>query len=420
MRRRGAFLFPLLVLFAGASLIREAAVGWLAYSEEAWETQLARRLTYTGQPAPVTLVEISDDTLTRHVWPWTAEDFAVFLDSALPSSPGGKPFDPAVIGMEPALDYQRGALAGSDRDAIHERALHDGILRAPKLVLGGRLGWSRELDSVQPLMPMPVLNRIRGDTSRLAAFTAVDTWAEESLRLSTQPGWMNVPSGPGPRGLCALVVRYRGQPVPTMPLQLAMMWAKVTVDDVEVILGEYIAIGSKVRVPIDNAGRMLVNFGTDPVRVTYDDLLVTRYEMDRGDPPRHPAAKFDQKVLLLARTDAAARTLEVPVGGKISPGELAAYSLATIQTAAHPVRIGTWFDWTLVGLVAVASFWLPRWRTGWMALAVILVEVLYIGAALWLFRAKMIALPGVLPLGLVLWLLLLRVFAKPMHKVIAF
>jgi hypothetical protein len=79
-----------------------------------------------------------------------------------------------------------------------------------------------------------------------------------------------------------------------------------------------------------------------------------------------------------------------------------------------------WFDWTLLGVVAVASFWLPRWKTGWMALAVILCEVLYSGAALWLFGAKMIALPGVLPLGLVVWVLLLRVFAKPMQKVIAF
>lgn len=420
MRRRGAFLFPLLVLFAGASLFREAAVGWLVPAEEAWEAVLARRLTYTGPKPEVTVVEIQDATLLKHVWPWTAEDVAVFFNSALPTKPGGKPYEPAVIGVEPLLDFERGALAGGEPNALHLRALHDGILRAPKVVLGGRLGWSRELDSVQPLMPMPVLGRVRGDVSRLAGFTSVDVWAEESLRLSTQPGWMNVPGGGGPRGLCPLVVRYRGQPVPTMPLQLAMLWAKVTPDDVEVVLGEYIAIGEKTRVPIDDAGRMRVNFGAEPGRVTYDDLLVTRYQFDNGNPPMHPAEVFDKKVVLLARTDAAVRTVEVPVGGKISPGELVAHALVTIQGNVHPKRIGTWFDWALVAVVSVISFWLPRWSTGRMALVVIACEAAYLGAALAIFRSQMLALPGVLPLGLALWVLLLRVFAKRMQKVIAF
>jgi hypothetical protein len=420
MRRRGAFLFPLLVLLAGASFIREAAVGWLVSAEEAWEGQLARRLTYLGKPPPVTLVEISDDTLSKHAWPWTAEDFGVFLQSALPATPGGKPFEPVVIGIEPVLDFERGALAGGERNVLHERALHDNIRRAPQLALGGLLGWSRELDSVQPLIPVPVLNRVRGDIQQLPGFTAVELWVDEDLRLAASPGWMNIPVVPGPRGLCTLVVRYRGQPVPTMPLQLTMMWAKAMPDEVEVVLGEYIVIGNKLRVPIDAQGRMQVNFGATPARVTYDNLQVARYQMDNGNPPMYPAETFHQKVMLLARTDATARKLDVPAGGRISAGELAAFAVATIQAQAHPTRIGVWFDWGFVGLLAVVAYWLPRWKTTRMALAVLVGEAAYIAGAMVLFRAQMFAVPGVLPLGLAVWMLLLRVCAKPMQKVIAF
>jgi hypothetical protein len=269
------------------------------------------------------------------------------------------------------------------------------------------------------MVPMPVLNNIHGDVRRVAEFTVVDLWTAKSLRLAP-PGWLNFPEAPGPRGLCPLVVRYRGQPVPTFPLQLAMMWAKATVDDVEVNLGDSIVIGGKLRIPIDDAACMQVNFGVPVNRLAYDDLLVARYQIDNGNPSVYPPEFFDKKVLLLARTDDSARTLELPVGSKISAGEMVASAVATIQAKAHPGRIGTWFDWTLVALTAVASFWLPRWRTSWMAALVIVCDVAYFGGALALFHWKMLALPAVLPLGLALWLLLLRLFTKRMQRVIAF
>src|SRR6187455_833211 len=97
MLRRGALLFPFLVLFAGASLIREAAVGILTRAEERWEGFLMGQVTAPGAAGPTTLIEISDDTTLKHVWPWTAQDFAVFFHAAVP-------FDPAVLAVEPVLD----------------------------------------------------------------------------------------------------------------------------------------------------------------------------------------------------------------------------------------------------------------------------------------------------------------------------
>lgn len=413
MLRRGVLLFPLLVLIAGASLIREAAVGLLVQAEEAWGGVLARRLGYVGGTSSVTLVEISDDTLTKHSWPWGVEDFALFFNAALP-------FEPAVVGVEPVLAFERGVLAGGERDDVKERMLHDGILRAPKLVLGGRLGWSQESDSIQAIQPMPVLRHVRGDLRRVPEFAVVEAWTEDEYRLSTQPGWINLPEIPGPRGKCPLVFRYRGQPVPTMVLQLAMLWEKVTLDEIEVTLGSHISIGPRLRVPIDDTGRMLVNFGVPYIRASFDNLVLSREQSDKGEPSASSPDFFKAKLLYLARTDSSSRTTVTPFGEKISTGEFTAAALSTIQAAAHPHRIGEWFDWLLVFVIAAVSPWITRGKATHFALIVVVIEAVYLAIVLAIFKAKLIALPAVLPLGLALWLLLLRMMAKRAQRVIAF
>ena len=413
MLRRGVLLFPLLVLIAGASLIREAAVGLLVQAEEAWSGVLARRLGYVGGTSSVTLVEISDDTLTKHSWPWGVEDFALFFNAALP-------FEPAVVGVEPVLAFERGVLAGGERDDVKERILHDGILRAPKLVLGGRLGWSQESDSIQAIQPMPVLRHVRGDLRRVPEFAVVEAWTEDEYRLSTQPGWINMPEIPGLRGKCPLVFRYRGQPVPSMVLQLAMLWEKVTLDEIEVTLGSHISIGPRLRVPIDDTGRMLVNFGVPFIRTSFDNLVLSREQSDKGEPSASSPDFFKAKLLYLARTDSSSRTTVTPFGEKISTGEFTAAALSTIQAAAHPHRIGEWFDWLLVVFIAAVSPWITRGKATRLALIVVVIEAAYLAIVLAIFKAKLIALPAVLPLGLALWLLLLRMMAKRAQRVIAF
>lgn len=411
MLRRGALLFPLLVLFAGASLIREVSVGLLAGAEEHWAGLLMKQ-PRPVDPAPTTLIEISDDTTLKHVWPWAAADFAVFFHAALP-------FDPAVVAVEPILDADRGAIAGEDRQEIYEKMLHEGILRAPKLVLGGSLGYAPDAETSPPLLPMPVVPKVRGDLSRVPEFTAVEAWAEERFRLSTKPGWTNVPDDLGPLGRCPLIFRYRGQPVPSIVLQIAMLWEKATTDEVEVVLGSHVQIGAK-RIPIDERGRMTVNFSARYERVTYDDLLLAREQIEKGEAPAHPASHFAQRVLLLGRTDSFVRNVQTPGGAKIAPSDLFASAIATIQTNTHPRRLPAWAEWALVGVVALASLWIPRSKATILAITVIVLEAAFVGAAIWLYRSHAIILPGVLPLGLAVFVLMLRVVAKKTQRVIAF
>lgn len=411
MLRRGALLFPLLVLFAGASLIREAAVGVLSRCEEQWTGFLMRQANH-AKAAPTTLIEINEDTKQKHAWPWPAADLAVFFHATIP-------FEPALISVEPILDGDKAAVSGGESNESFERMLHDGILRAPKLILGGTLGYSQDSESVPELRPMPVLHNIRGDVSKVPEFVDVVAWADEKYRLSTKPGWLNVPDDLGPFGRCPLIFRYHGQPVPAFTLQMAMMWEKVTADEVEIVLGSHIMIGTK-RVPIDAAGRMNVSFGASFARVSYDDLLLTREQLDRNEAPAIPASEFANRVILLGQTDAEQRTIETPSGAKISPSELFASAVSTIQANAFPHRVPAWIDWLFVGLVAGASLWILKSKATIFAISVIVAEALFIGTAIYLYRAHQILLPGVMPFCLALWMLILRAVARRTQRVIAF
>jgi hypothetical protein len=303
---------------------------------------------------------------------------------------------------------------------MYEKMLHDHVLRSPKLVLGALLGWAHDSETVAELQPMPVLRKVRGDLSRVPEFTEVESWSAEDYRLTTQPGWINVPDGMGPLGRCPLVLRYRGQPVPAIVLQLAMHMEKATLDDVEVVLGSHLSLGGRLRIPIDETGRMLVNFGASFGRLSFDDLLLTREQLDRKEAPTHPPELLKGRLVVLARTDAPSRTLAAPNGQKVAPGDLFAAALATLETGAHPHRVGAEFDWALVGIVAVSALWLRRWRPLYSVLGVLLLLACYAGCAFAVFHSRSMVTPGVLPAGLAVWVLLLRLVARRIEKIIAF
>jgi hypothetical protein len=404
-------IYALLVFLAGASLIREAAVGRYARFDEKWWAFVAKAGTPRTTASKLTLVEITSDTLSKHPWPWGPDDFALFFHAVLP-------FGPSVLAVEPAMEFERGAAI--EKDPVFDKMLHDHVLRCPKLVLGGTLGFAPDAETVPDIQPMPVLRKVRGDLTRIPEFTAVESWAEETLRLTTQPGWTNIPERSGPRGWCPLVLRYRGQLVPAMALQLAMHMEKVTRDEVEVVLGSHIALGKSQSLPIDESGRMLMNVGADFKRVSYDDLLLSREQLDRKEAPVSAPDLFASRMVMLARTDSESRTIALPDGRKVSAGEYIAAALATAEIGTFPRRIGNWFDWTLVGLTAFLALWIRKWKP----LAAVFTAVALLGCcaggAWWMFGREQLLLPALLPLGLAAWVLLLRLVARRIEKIIAF
>ena len=411
MLRRGSLIYALLVFLAGASLIREASLGRLARFDEKWWALIAKAGTPHATASKLTLVEITGDTLSKHAWPWGPDDFALFFHAVLP-------FQPSVLAVEPALDFERDTAV--EKDPVFGKMLHDHVLRSPKLVLGGKLGFAPDSEAVPELQPMPVLRKVRGDLSRVPEFTAVESWAEEQLRLTTQPGWTNLPERSGPRGWCPLVLRYRGQPVPAMVLQLAMHLEKVTLDEVEVVLGSHIAIGKFRTVPIDESGRMLMNVGADFMRASYDDLLLGREQIERKEVPVIPPELFASRIVMLARTDSESHTVALPDGRRVSPGEYIGTALATVEIGAFPRRIGSWFDWSLTGLAAFLALWIRKWKPVLCFVITLLLLGCCAAGAWGMFRSGQVLLPAALPLGLAAWVLLLRLVARRIEKIIAF
>ncbi len=405
MFRRLAPVYSIFIILAGLTLIREAAIGPFARWERGWHEWLQQRVTPTATPGPVTLVEISDDTIGKHPWPWGPEDFSLFFHAA-------SAFEPQVLAIESPLDFERGAFSGRERQPIFEKLLLDHVRRAPKLVLGGRLGWSQDAQTMAEVEATPVVRRVKGDIGLIPEFTTVEAWAGEDYRLSSVPGWVNLPEVEPPAARCPMVLRYRGQVVPALVLQMLMMWEKVTLDEVEVVLGSHVAVGEKVRIPIDGGGRMAVNLRAPFNRAAFDDFILTRQQLDSGSEPQLAPWLFKNKALFLARTDAGTATVALQGGARVPAGELFAAALATIHAKAWFARVGEWFDWALVAVLAIASMWLQRARW-WAALLVCGVfSGGYFAVAVWCAGAKLTLLPGILPLGLVDVLILLR-FALP-------
>jgi hypothetical protein len=405
MFRRLAPVYSIFIILAGLTLIREASVGPFSRWERMWQEWLQQKVTPAATPGPVTLVEINNDTIEKHPWPWGPDDFSLFFHTAMP-------FEPQVLAVEAPLDFERGVFSGRERQPMFEKMLLDHIHRAPKLVLGGRLGWSQDSQSMQEVQATPVVRRVRGDIAGIPEFTTVEAWAREDYRLSSAPGWVNLPESDPPAARCPLLLRYRGQVVPGIVLQTLMLWEKITPDEVEVVLGSHIALGESVRIPIDSGGRLIVNLRAAFNRAAFDDFVLTRQQLDSGAEPQLSPGLFKNKALFLARTDAGTAHIALQGGQKIPSGEVFAAALATVHSKAWIGRVGEWFDWALIGALAIAAMWFQKGK--WWAVLLFSVGFLgaYYGLALWCVNAKSTWLPGILPLGLIDLALLLR-FALP-------
>ncbi len=405
MFRRLAPIYSILVILAGLTLLREAAVGPFAPLERMWHEWLQRYAPQPATPGPVTLVEINDATLEKHPWPWGPEDFSLFFHASLP-------FQPPLLIVESPLDFERGAFSAKERQPMYESMLMDQIHRAPRLILGGKLGWSQDAQSVPEVQPMPAVRRVKGDIGAIPEFTIVEAWAREEYRLSSVPGWMNIPETNPPSASIPLVLRYRGQVVPTLVLQSVMLLEKLTPDEIEIVPGSHILAGENIRIPIDASGRMAVNLSAPFHRANFDDFILTRQQLDTAAEPLLSPVLFKNKALFLSRTDSATAGLTLQNGRKIPGGEVAAAALSTIYAKAWHQRVGAWFDWALIGLLAFVSMWFQRLKWWAALLACIVLAGGYTLLAVWAAGAKLTLLPGMLPLGMIDLILLIR-FALP-------
>lgn len=418
MQKQAAFLM-VAVLLLGLFLMRESRVGAGARIETGYGDWLAANAARTVPPARVTLVEIDDHSIaSEHAWPWSPLEYALFLRAALP-------FKPEVTGIEPVLDWKGAPPVGGDSAQKMEQgrsALRDSVLQAPKLVLGAQLGSPDDPETVPPLQPAPLLpgRNITGDTRDIPLFTDITAQAEEDFRLSAATGFTNFPADQGKVVHKApLLFNYRGEIVPSFILQTLVRWYKLTPDDVKVELGSRIALGKAASIPIDEAGRMNVDFGSAYTRFAEDDLLLAVSEQQRGGTgaPAISTEALKGSIVLLARTDADSRTLIVPSLAKESYGEISAAAIATVLNGVYSRRVSSFFDFGVIAVVmALSCFFHHFGKRAFVLLSfTILLGYLFLGLSV--YALCLARLPFILPAGLLLLVNFFSIFiareAKP-------
>ena len=401
MFRTGA-QFMFVVLLAGLALIHGSRQEPLAAWDNAFADFLAMNSRRGAPPAPVALVAIDDSSLALHPWPWTPLEFSLFFQAVLP-------LKPEVFAMDDVLDWNRFGLTDEQQRRLpgYEKMLRDQILSAPKTLLGSQLGFPEDPSVIPPLQEVPTLRHVKGVTGGVPEFTLIERQPTENFRRAASIGFINLPPVYERYNSVPLVLRYRGQVVPAFALQAVMLWSQLTPDDVAVELGSHILLGKNLRIPIDSAGRMRVDFGSPRAEFSFDDLILAT-DPTAGKSAQLPLHRLKGGIVLLSRTDAASRTVPLAARRKGSPGELFAAAIATIQNQSFIRRSPLWAEGLVIAAFMLIGYRIPRLKKWWAPIIGLVSLVAYVMAAMVVFNQWLVWLPATVPLGAVLVFVLLR------------
>jgi hypothetical protein len=404
--RRGLPQLVFAVLVPGLLLVREARIQPLANVEETFINWLAANSNGEHSNAPVTLVEINDNCMLNYTWPWSPLNYALFLDAALQ-------FKAPAVAIEPVLAWDEKSLASGEllQEPQFEKILHDAILRTPKLELGAELGFPEDPDVLPPMQPLPVLRNVTGDMEAVPEYTVIEAEPGEDIRLTAALGFCDVPPSEPAARHAPLVFRYRGNLVSSFVLQAMMLWYGVRPEDVEVRLGSDIRLGSKLTIPINQAGAMLVDWKQPYDRVGFDDLVLAEDQLEGKHATVVDPALLNNRLLVLARTDSQSQTITLGTGRMGSTGELFAEALATAETNAFARPAGRWGSALVLVLGLGLALWLQVRRKLFVAPVIFGFGAGYLMLCLAVFETTRVALPLTPMVGLTVFVGLFRLLA---------
>ncbi len=384
----------MIVCLTGLLLARESRqpTGSLAGVDRAFFDWLSENSRPPGQASTgsVTLVEI-DDTVADAPGrlPLGPLEYSSFLQAV------GR-YGPAVVAVAPVLDWTKNS-AGS------EQILLDQALAVPRLLLAVRLGSSAE--NARDPGSFAALTDVRGSLAAVPEFPeVVGAPNPQLLALSAGSGAINLPGDEkAPVRDLPLVFRCRDRVVPAFALETLRLSLRLASSEVSVVLGSHVQLGDQLRVPIDRVGRVLL----DPRafyqinRLTLDDLTLVAAGQ-AGPDARAAAERMRGGVVLIGRTDRAIRAFRLPDGRAISQTEVFALAAASLARTPALRHAGAGWETGIVAGFALLGWRLRRARRG-TALAICAATLaVYALAALSLFEAGGLWLPGALPVGLAL------------------
>lgn len=358
-----------------------------------WDDGFLRWLLQQSRPAvvavPLTVVEIgaelgSDDageetTLGRPA-AITPLEFALFLQSIME-------FQPEVIAFENIMKWR-------ERDKDQEQVFLDQAMRVPKLLLGAELTTAPDPDA--PGREIQGFTEVKGRRGDLAEFSGVGRQPGEDMQLISTLSFVNLPDEVSSDVRVPLLFMYRGEVIPSFPLQAILLWLRATPAEVKIELGSHIALPDGRKIPIASDGSMLIhpNAAKNARRLSLNELLVLTQQHEAGKPMPPEFAELHNN-LVLARVPA----------NPLSPPDVFAATIASIQGNAYPRRVPKWFDAALLFAAVGSIGFLRRLETGDLVLCGIAYTAAYCLIALSVITVWEIWLPGCIPIGAV-WLVI--------------
>lgn len=392
MRRSSPWLF-LVIALLGALILREPR---LQRADDFFQAWAMENSAAPLPPSPVTLVEIGREDF-RQMAPASATktgpqsvaatrslsplEYALFLQAVLD-------FEPAVIGLEPIVIWR-------DRDQSQEQVFIDQAMRVPKLLVAMQLGEKGGRDLAAE--DLPSFSQVTGPRGGLAQFSGISHRPDDDIRLISTPGFTNLPTDRSDRIRAPMLFEYRGEIVPSFPLQAIMLWLRATPADVQIVLGSQILLPNGWKIPLHRDGTTTIN----PVaagsvrRLTLNQLLLAAQE--RG-AQRHATVDLsglkDQIVLFRIN------------GDPLQPPNIFAATIATIQSNAYVLPAPWFYDWCVIGVLAVAALFVWRLSKAMAVMIALALSAAYLLTALGMLSQARVWLPMFLPLAL-LWILVL-------------
>ncbi len=394
MRRPSPWLI-LVVLLLGLLILREPRLQRVDDLFLNWFVQHAEsRLP----PAPVTLVEIGRDDFQKMLPPEKAPplkpgvaerrslsplEYALFLQAVLE-------FQPTVVALEPMLIWR-------DRDQTQEQIFIDQAMRVPKLLVAFELGEKGPRDLA--LDDLAVFPKVSGNRGQLPQFAGVARQPDDDIRLISTPGFSNQPNEQADPLRVPMLFEYRGEIVPSFPLQAIMLWLRLTPAEVQIQLGSKILLPNGWTIPLHPDGTTTINpiAGQSVRHLTLDQLLLAAQEHEGNRPPSLNVDNLKDQIVLLRLA-----------GDPLQPANYYASAIATIQNHAYVRSSPPALAWGFVLAAVLLSWFLGRIAPSTLLLSAIIFSAGYALLNLSVLSQANLWLPTFLPLALLWFLVVVR------------
>jgi len=368
----------IVVLLLGVLFLREPR---FQRFEEIFLRWLLRHSQPVAKSVPISIIETGREN------PPAPLDVALLLQGILE-------LKPTVIAIEPVLQW--GA-----RSKDQEQIFIDQAMRVPKLVLGAELTPTPDPDA--PVVEIPGFPRVTGRRGDLPAFSGIEHQPGEDVRILSTLGFINLPEESADDLHVPLLFQYRGEVIPAFALQAALLWMRITPDEVKIDIGTAITLPNGTKIPIRSDGALLINprVVNRARHVTMNELLLAAQQHESGAAT---AIRIEdiRTQLVLARP-------------ATNAPDVFAAAIGAIQTNSFVQRVSWIFDCVMVVVAAALSGALRRFSRIDLIIGAIAFSAAYCLIALGIISRFSIWIPAWLPLGAA-WISVLFAIVLPKPK----